>query len=87
VIKGQNFTVWRGAHRVRVGNRFHRFGPLALGAIVVSGVSYFPYAYLSAPEPVCEGVTEDGFVLQWVEVETLEGDTVYQCVAFAAPPR
>jgi hypothetical protein len=83
VIKGQNYTVWKGEHRVRVGNRFRRFGPLVLGAVLLSGVSYYPYAYLSAPEPVCDGLTDDGFLLRWVEVRTLDGDLVYQCVAFA----
>jgi hypothetical protein len=84
VVKGQNYTVWKGEHRVRVGNRWRRFGPLtALSAVVVGGASYYAYAYLSAPEPVCDGLTDDGYVLRWVEVETLDGDRVYQCVAFA----
>jgi hypothetical protein len=83
VIKGNNYTVWRGQHRVRVANRWRTFGPLTvLGIVTVAGVSYYPYAYLSAPEPVCDGLTEDGFVLRWVQVKTVEGDLVYQCVAF-----
>jgi hypothetical protein len=82
-VRGQNFTVWRGSHRVRYGNRWRTFGALsALSVLVIGGATYYPYAYLSAPEPVCEGETEDGCTLQWQEVETLEGPRVFQCVAY-----
>jgi hypothetical protein len=82
-VRGQNFTVWRGSHRVRYGNRWRTFGALsALSVLIIGGSTYYPYAYLSAPEPVCEGETEDGCTLQWQEVETLEGPREFQCVAY-----
>jgi hypothetical protein len=82
-VRGQNYTVWRGSHRVRYGNRWRTFGALsALSVLFIGGATYYPYAYLSAPEPVCEGETEDGCTLQWQEVETLEGPRVFQCVAY-----
>ena len=82
-VHGQNYTVWRGSHRVRYGNRWQTFGALsALSVLVIGGATYYPYAYLSAPEPVCEGETEDGCTLQWQEVETLEGPREFQCVAY-----
>jgi hypothetical protein len=82
-VRGQNYTVWRGSHRVRHGNRWRTFGPLsALSVLLVGGASYYPYAYLSTPRRVCEGETEDGCVLQWQEVPTLEGPRLYQCVAY-----
>jgi hypothetical protein len=82
-VRGQNYTVWRGSRRVRYGNSWRTFRALsALSVLVIGGASYYPYAYLSAPEPVCEGETEDGCILQWQEIETLEGPRLFQCVAY-----
>jgi hypothetical protein len=68
---------------VRYGNRWRTFGALsALSVLFIGGASYYPYAYLSAPEPICEGETEDGCILQWQEIETLEGPRLFQCVAY-----
>lgn len=75
--------MWRGAHRVRYGGRWVTLGAIAaLGAIVYSGASYYPYAYISADGPYCEGLTEDGCVLQWQEVPTIDGGSVSQCVTY-----
>ena len=82
-VHGQNYTVWRGSRRVRYGNSWRTFRALsALSVLLIGGATYYPYAYLSAPEPVCEGETEDGCTLQWQEVETLEGPREFQCVAY-----
>jgi hypothetical protein len=83
VIGGRNYSVWRGSHRVRYGGRWATL--VALGALSVflyEGASYYPYAYISASGPYCEGVTPDGCVLRWEEVPTLEGPPVFQCVAY-----
>lgn len=53
-----------------------------LGAIAIGASEYYPYAYVSAPEPCCEGLTEDDCQLMWEQVETLEGDAIDQCVAY-----
>jgi hypothetical protein len=83
VVHGQNYTVWRGSRRVRYGNSWRTFRALsALSVLLIGGATYYPYAYLSAPEPVCEGETDDGCILQWQEIETLEGPRVFQCVAY-----
>jgi hypothetical protein len=83
VVRGRNYSVWRGSHRVRHGNSWRTFAALrALSVLFIGGATYYPYAYLSAPEPVCEGETEDGCILQWQEVPTLEGPRVFQCVAY-----
>jgi hypothetical protein len=82
-ISGRNYSVWRGRHRVRHGNRWRTFVGLGtLGAIAFGTAYYYPYAYIDAPAPFCEGLTEDGCHLQWQEVPTLEGPPVFQCVAY-----
>ncbi len=83
VIRGHNYSAWRSGHRVRHGSGWRTFGALSvLGAILVGSNEYYPYAYISAPEPYCEGLTEDGCELMWQQVETVEGDVVDQCVAY-----
>ena len=83
VIRGQNYSAWRSGYRVRRGSGWRTFVALsALGAIAIGSSEYYPYAYISAPEPYCEGLTEDGCDLMWQEVETLEGDVINQCVAY-----
>jgi hypothetical protein len=83
LVRGRNYTVWRGSHRVRYGNNWRTFAALStLSALVFGITTYYPYAYISAPEPVCEGETEDGCILEWQEVPTLEGPRVFQCVAY-----
>lgn len=82
-VGGRNYSVWRGTHRVRYGGRWATLAAIgALGVVVYAGARYYPYAYVSAPGPYCTGVTEDGCLLQWQEVLTLEGPTVLQCVAY-----
>ena len=83
IIRGKNFSVWRSGYRVRHGSRWRTFVALSvLSAIVIGSSDYYPYAYISAPQPYCEGLTEDGCQLMWQEVQTVEGDVVDQCVAF-----
>ncbi len=83
VIHGRNYSAWRSGHRVRHGSGWRTFGALSiLGAILVGSNEYYPYAYISAPESYCEGLTEDGCELVWQQVETVEGDVVDQCVAY-----
>ena len=83
VIRGQNYSAWRSGYRVRHGSGWRTFVALsALGVIAIGSRQYYPYAYISAPQPYCEGLTEDGCELMWQEVETIEGDVVNQCVAY-----
>ena len=83
VIRGQNYSAWRSGYRVRRGSGWRTFVGLgALGAIAIGSSQFYPYAYISAPEPYCEGQTEDGCELMWQEVQTIEGDVVNQCVAY-----
>lgn len=83
VIRGHNYSAWRSGHRVRHGSGWRTFVALsALSAILVGSNEYYPYAYISAPQPYCEGFTEDGCELMWQQVETIEGDVIDQCVAY-----
>jgi hypothetical protein len=82
-VAGRNFSVWRGSHRARVGGNWRTFAALStLGAVMFGTSYYYPYAYIDAPAPYCEGLTEDGCQLQWREVPTLEGPQEFQCVAY-----
>jgi hypothetical protein len=83
VIRGQNYSAWRSGYRVRHGSNWRTFVALgALGAIAIGARHYYPYAYISAPAPYCEGLTDDGCELVWQQVETIEGDVIDQCVAY-----
>jgi hypothetical protein len=82
-IRGQNYSAWRAGYRVRRGDAWRTFVALSvLGAIAIGTREFYPYAYISAPEPYCDGLTEDGCQLVWQEVETVEGDIIPQCVAY-----
>ena len=82
-IRGQNYSAWRSGYRVRHGSGWWTFVALStLGAFAIGSNQYYPYAYISSPEPYCEGLTEDGCQLMWQEVETIEGGVVNQCVAY-----
>ncbi len=83
VIHGQNYSAWRSGYRVRHNSGWWTFVAIStLGAIAIGANQYYPYAYISAPQPYCEGLTEDGCELMWQEVETIEGGAVNQCVAY-----
>lgn len=83
VVGGHRYSAWRSGYRVRHGSGWRTFVALGtLGAIAIGATQYYPYAYISAPQPYCEGFTEDGCELRWQDVETVEGDIVSQCVAY-----
>ena len=63
-----------------VGGRLSRSAAWAPSSL--DRIRYYPYAYISAPEPYCEGLTEDGCQLIWQDVQTIEGDVISQCVAY-----
>ena len=82
-IAGRNYSIWRDSYRVRRGSQWRTFvGLSALGALMFGSAYYYPYAYIDAPAPYCEGLTEDGCQLRWRAVPTLEGRTEFVCVAY-----
>jgi hypothetical protein len=82
--RGRNYSYWRGGpYRYRYNNTWRTYVALsALTAIAVGSATYYPYAYVSAPQEVCEGITEDGCQLTWTEAETLEGGLAPVCVTY-----
>ena len=75
--------MWRGSHRVHRHGYWRTFvGLSALSAVAFGSTYYYPYAYIDAPAPYCDGLTEDGCQLQWEAVPTLEGPTEFACVAY-----
>lgn len=84
-VHGRHYSAWRGHHgyRIRYHDRWRTFVPLsALAVLLVGQRPFFPYAYIAAPEYYCYGRTEDGCLLNWEEIETIEGDLIGQCVAY-----
>jgi len=83
-IAGRNYSLWRGGnYRVYRGGRWRTFVALsALGVIMYGGYRYYPYAYIDLPPDLCDGETEDGCQLEWMEVQTLEGPPDFECVAY-----
>ena len=70
-IAGRNYSIWRGSHRVHRDRLLAEFvGLSALSAVMFGSAYYYPYAYIDAPAPYCEGLTEDGCQLQWQAVST-----------------
>jgi hypothetical protein len=83
---GRNYSSWRGGggwrHQGHDG-RWETFVALsALGVLAIGAYEYYPYAYIDAPRPYCEGITEDGCQLDFQDVQTQEGYVVGQCVAY-----
>src|SRR5215475_11986850 len=73
-VGGTNYSVRRDGHRVYRGGYWTTFVGLGLLTPVVFGTAYYyPYAYIDAPAPYCDGLTEDGCELEWQPVPTLEG--------------
>ncbi len=82
-VAGRNYSIWRGGHRVHRHGHWRTFVALsALSAIALGSAYYYPYAYIDAPAPYCDGLTEDGCQLQWEAVPTVEGPTEFACVAY-----
>lgn len=82
-IGGHNYSVWRSGYRVRYGGGWRTFVAVsAITALAIGASTYYPYAYIEAPQPFCDGLTPDGCQLVWQEVPTVEGGAVAQCVAF-----
>ncbi len=82
-VRGKNYSVFHNNYRVRHNGRFRTFVALGLLApLAIGAATYHPYAYLDVPGDYCEGLTDDGCEMVYSEVETVEGDSIPQCVAY-----
>ena len=82
-VAGRHYSLWRGRYRVRRHGGWRTFVALsALGSLAIGAATYYPYAYINAPAPFCDGLTRDGCQLRWLAVRTVEGPTEFQCVAY-----
>src|SRR6185312_12338694 len=56
-IGGRNYSVWRSGYRVRYGGGWRTFVAVsAITALAIGASTYYPYAYIEAPQPVCDGL-------------------------------
>ena len=82
-VAGRHYSLWRERYRVRRHGGWRTFVALsALGSLAIGAATYYPYAYINAPAPFCDGLTRDGCQLRWLAVQTVEGPTEFQCVAY-----
>jgi len=82
-VNGKNYSVFHNNYRIRHNGRFRTFVALGLLApLAIGAATYNPYAYLDVPGDYCEGLTDDGCEMVYSEVETVEGDSIPQCVAY-----
>ena len=82
-VAGENYSVWRNGHQVYRDGYWTTFvGVSVLTPVVLGSTYYYPYAYIDAPAPYCDGFTEDACQLDWTSVPTLEGTTEFACVAY-----
>jgi len=81
----RNVSINRDRRRIFVNNGWRSLVPLiALGTFVYGAETLYADGYVSVPEPVCTGFTEDGTRLRWMAVPTDDGGSEYQCVAYSA---
>jgi hypothetical protein len=87
-IRDQNYSVWRHGYHAHYHDRWYTCMALsALPTILIGANEFYPFAYIDAPEPYCDGLTEDDCQLVWQNVETDEGDVIPQCVAYCPWPQ
>ena len=79
VRSGPYYGFWRG-------RRYSFIALSAIAALTIGAIAYSAYAYVPVEQPVCAGYTDDGCVLRWQEIMTVEGELVPQCVTYCPVP-
>ena len=83
VINGRYVNLFRGPRQIWWAGAWVSLAALAvIPAVYIGGIDYEPYGYVSLAEPVCSGVTPEGYRLTWRDVPTDTGASIPQCVAY-----
>src|SRR6516165_2712263 len=83
VINGRYVNIFRGPRQIWWAGAWVSLAALAvIPAVYIGGIDYEPYGYVSLAEPVCSGVTPEGYRLTWRDVPTDTGASIPQCVAY-----
>src|SRR5262249_3052851 len=83
VISARCGSIFRGPRQIWWAGAWVSLAALAvIPAVYIGGIDYEPYGYVALAEPVCSGVTPEGYRLTWRDVATDTGATIPQCVAY-----
>jgi hypothetical protein len=83
VINGRYVNIFRGPRQIWWAGTWVSLAALAvIPAVWIAGIEYDPYGYVALAEPVCSGVTPEGYRLTWRDVPTDTGVLIPQCVAY-----
>jgi len=83
VINNRYVNIFRGPRQIWWAGTWVSLAALAvIPAVYIGGIDYEPYGYMALAEPVCSGVTPEGYRLTWRDVPTDTGATIPQCVAY-----
>src|SRR5262249_12808628 len=83
VINGRYVSIFRGPRQIWWAGAWVSLAALAvIPAVYIGGIDYEPYGYVAVAEPVCSGVTPEGYRLTWRDVPTDTGATIPQCLAY-----
>ena len=83
VINGRYVNIFRGPRQIWWAGAWVSLAALAvIPAVWVGGLEYDPWGYVALAEPVCSGVSPEGYRLRWQDVPTDTGVLVPQCVAY-----
>src|SRR5262249_49358262 len=83
VINNRYVNIFRGPRQIWWAGTWVTLAALVvIPAVWVGGLEYDPWGYVALAEPVCSGVTPEGYRLRWQDVPTDTGVVVPQCVAY-----
>jgi Beta/Gamma crystallin len=83
VINNRYVNIFRGPRQIWWAGAWVSLAALAvIPAVWIAGLEYEPWGYVALAEPVCSGVTPEGYRLTWRDVPTDTGVLIPQCVAY-----
>jgi hypothetical protein len=83
VINNRYVNIFRGPRQIWWAGAWVSLAALTvIPTVYIGGIDYEPYGYVALAEPVCSGVSPEGYRLTWRDVPTDTGTTIPQCVAY-----